>query len=127
MYQAGLYANPDFSFYSAPQTTNESGILRGHSHIVIEAIPDYMSDEPLDASRFTLFKAIKKAAVGGILTPIITGGVPAGLYRMSTVSIIIKRVTFSPLLKSRSRLQSIVNQLWWLSHVSLNDPVPHFI
>jgi len=83
---SGHYANADTNYFAAPQTTNDNGILVGHSHIVIEAVPTYTSEATLDPTQFTFFKAMNTAAVDGVLSVNVTGGIGPGIYRLSSVS-----------------------------------------
>jgi hypothetical protein len=83
--ESGLFSNSETNYFAAPQTTNANGILRGHSHIVIEKLPNYLSDAPLDPTQFTFFKAMNAAAVDGVLSVDVTGGIGTGIYRLSSV------------------------------------------
>ncbi|KIM23781.1 hypothetical protein M408DRAFT_27608 [Serendipita vermifera MAFF 305830] len=85
-FESGLYSNPNISYYSAPQTTNDDGLLRGHAHFVIEAVADYLSETPLDPVDFTFFKSIKEVPVNGVVTSRVPNGIPSGIYRMSTIT-----------------------------------------
>lgn len=85
-FDTGYFSNSETNFLAAPQTVNSNGIVQGHSHITIEAVPSYMSEDPLDPTRFTFFKAINTAASNGILSVAVTNGLPAGVYRISSVS-----------------------------------------
>lgn len=84
--ESGLYSNSETNYFAAPQTTNDNGILRGHSHVVIEKLPDYLSDAPLDPTQFTFFKAMNAAAVDGVLSVDVTGGIGPGIYRLSSIT-----------------------------------------
>lgn len=83
----GYFSNSDTNFLAAPQTVNDQGVLVGHSHVVIQAIASYMSEDPLDPQQFVFFKAMNAAATNGILSVTVTGGIPAGIYRISSVGL----------------------------------------
>lgn len=85
--QTGHYSNAETNYFAAPQTTNDDGVLIGHSHIVIEAVPNYLSESPLDPVHFTFFKAMNAAAVDGVLSVEVTNGIGPGIYRLSSVRI----------------------------------------
>jgi hypothetical protein len=65
---------------------NDQGFLRGHSHISIERVANYLSEDPLDPEKFTFFKAMNADAVNDILSVDVTGGLPTGIYRITSVS-----------------------------------------
>jgi hypothetical protein len=83
----GYFSNSDTNFLAAPQSVNDQGVLMGHSHIVIQAVSSYMSVDPLDPQQFVFFKALNAAATNNILSIAVTGGIPAGIYRISSVSL----------------------------------------
>lgn len=83
---SGHYSNAETNFFAAPQTTNADGILVGHSHITIEAVPNYLSEDPLDPAHFAFFKAMNAAAVDGVLSVDVANGLPPGVYRLSSIT-----------------------------------------
>lgn len=83
----GHFSNAATNFLAAPQTVNDQGVLVGHSHIVIQALSSYMSEDPVDPRHFVFFKAMNAAATNKILSVDVTGGIPAGIYRISSVSL----------------------------------------
>lgn len=85
-FETGLYSNAETNFFSAPQTTNADGFLRGHSHIVIEKVASYTSEEPLDPSVFTFFKAMNAEADNNVLSVTVTNGLQPGVYRLASIS-----------------------------------------
>ena len=54
----------------------------GHSHVVIEAIDSLTSTTVTTPTSFAFFKGLNTAAVNGVLTATVTGGLPAGTYRV---------------------------------------------
>jgi len=82
----GFFVNADTNFMSAPQQLNGQGVVQGHSHVVIESITSLTSTSVTDPSTFTFFKGLNDAAVGGILTAEVAGGVPAGTYRLCSIN-----------------------------------------
>ena len=85
--ETGNFVNPNENFFSAPQQVNaSSGNIKGHSHVVIEQIPSLNSTTPTDPTRFTFFKGLNAAAQNGILTADVTGGIPAGFYRLASIN-----------------------------------------
>jgi hypothetical protein len=110
---SGHYSNADTNYFAAPQTTNDNGILIGHAHIVIEVVPSYMSEAPPDPTQFAFFKALNAAAVDGVLSVNVTGGIGPGIYRLSSVRRHLLRVHHSDLPNTRSPRQSITNPPWF--------------
>jgi len=70
---------------SSPQEVNTSGDVIGHSHLVIEALSGFGQTTPTDPKNFVFFKALNDRAVDGVLSTVITGGLSAGYYRISTI------------------------------------------
>lgn len=84
---AGSFTNPDTTYYSAPQTVDNSGKVVGHTHVTIQSIGDINTDTPPDASEFAFFKGINDAGDGnGGLSADVDGGLPAGSYRVCTMT-----------------------------------------
>lgn len=86
--QAGKFTNPTETYYSAPQDINGGGDVIGHCHITIQDIGTSLAPTtPPDASKFAFFKGIDDAGDGkGNLKATVTGGLPAGFYRMCTIN-----------------------------------------
>lgn len=84
---AGSFTNPDNTYYSAPQAVDNSGTIVGHTHITIQSIGDLGTDTPPDASEFVFFKGVNDAGDGnGGLSADVAGGLPAGTYRVCTMT-----------------------------------------
>jgi len=82
----GLFANPNLKYYSAPQTVDGTGLIQGHSHVVIQALPSLTTTQPLDPNVFAFFKGLNDPAQGGTLSADVPTGLPAGAYRMCSIN-----------------------------------------
>jgi len=85
-FDTGHFSNSATNWLAAPQSVNDSGELMGHSHIVIEPVSSYLSEDPMDPLQFIFFKAMNPAAVNNVLSVTVTGGVPPGVYRISSLN-----------------------------------------
>jgi hypothetical protein len=74
------------TYFAAPQTLNAQGVIVGHSHITIETLSGIDATEPLDPKKPFFFKGINTAAVNGVLSVLVTGGVKRGPHRMCTIN-----------------------------------------
>ena len=75
------------SSMQAPQRLNAQGVIIGHSHFVIEAIPSLGSTAPTNPQAFAFFKGVDTAAdANGQLTVAVTAGLPAGVYRLASLN-----------------------------------------
>jgi len=84
--RAGFLVNPTTNYYTAPQALDEQGRIIGHCHVTIQSIGSLRATTPPDANSFVFFKGIDDAGDGnGRLTTVITGGLPAGAYRLCTM------------------------------------------
>jgi len=84
--ETGNFVNAAQNYYSAPANTNSNGDIVGHSHVVIQAISSLTSTTPLDANTFAFFKGLNDAAVNGVLSAEVAGGLPAGTYRLASIN-----------------------------------------
>ncbi|KAI9787671.1 MAG: hypothetical protein M1839_000202 [Geoglossum umbratile] len=86
--QAGQFSNADTQYYSQPQSLNGQGVILGHTHVTIQDMGGSLTPgAPLDATKFAFFKGINDAGDGnGGLTADVTGGLPAGFYRICTMA-----------------------------------------
>lgn len=82
----GNFVNANENYFSAPQQLNAQGIIRGHSHVVIEAIDSLDSTTVLDPTVFAFFKGLNAAAENGVLTATVDNGLPAGFYKLSSIN-----------------------------------------
>jgi len=84
---AGQFTNADATYFSAPQTLT-NGIVSGHTHVTVQDLGGSLNPSgALDATQFAFFKGINDAGNGqGLLSAIVTGGLPAGNYRVCTMA-----------------------------------------
>jgi hypothetical protein len=84
---AGSFTNPDTTYYAAPQAL-QGGKIVGHTHVTIQSLGNNIATTtPPDAGTFAFFKGINDAGDGnGGLTAAVTGGLPAGVYRVCTMT-----------------------------------------
>ena len=83
----GFFTNPESTYYSAPQQLNSANDTIGHTHFVIEKLSSIISTEPTDPSTFAFFAAVNTAAdVQGNVFVNVTGGLPPGVYKLSSIN-----------------------------------------
>ena len=83
---AGFFVNPTTNYYTAPQDLNANGDIIGHCHVTVQDIGSLKSTSPPDPTTFAFFKGIDDAGNGqGLLQAVVTGGLPAGVYRVCTM------------------------------------------
>ncbi|KAH9817728.1 hypothetical protein DFH28DRAFT_889804 [Melampsora americana] len=81
----GNFVNAATNYFSAPaQIDPKNGNVIGHSHFVIEAIDSLTSTTVTNPLQFAFFKG--QAAVNGVLTVNVPGGLPAGTYRLGSIN-----------------------------------------
>lgn len=84
--RAGYLANPSASYYAAPQDLDEHGDVVGHVHVTIQEIGSLRALVPPDPTQFAFFKGVDDAGDGkGGLRAEVSGGLPAGVYRVCTM------------------------------------------
>ncbi|KAG0149808.1 hypothetical protein CROQUDRAFT_131010 [Cronartium quercuum f. sp. fusiforme G11] len=83
----GVFTNPENTYLSAPQhlDPNTKKVI-GHAHIVIQNISAINTTKTLNPHTFSFFKGIN-SPVGNDHTSTVevTGGLPAGAYRLSSM------------------------------------------
>jgi len=84
--ETGFFVNAQKNYFAAPQVLNNDGQIQGHSHVVIEKITSLQQTQPTNPSIFAFFKGLNAAANGGKLTADVTNGLPAGVYRLSSIN-----------------------------------------
>ncbi|EIM83328.1 uncharacterized protein STEHIDRAFT_141131 [Stereum hirsutum FP-91666 SS1] len=84
--ETGNFVNAASNYYSAPQQVNAQGNIVGHTHIVIEQLDSLTQTTPTDPTKFAFFKGVDGAAVNGAVSVDVTGGLPAGTYRMASIN-----------------------------------------
>ncbi|TVY88679.1 hypothetical protein LAWI1_G006922, partial [Lachnellula willkommii] len=84
---AGQFTNADATYYAAPQAL-QGGQVVGHTHVTVQDMGKSLNPTTaLDATQFAFFKGINDAGNGkGLLTAAVTGGLPAGNYRVCTMA-----------------------------------------
>lgn len=84
---AGSFTNADATYYAAPQTLS-GGFVRGHTHVVVQDLgPNLHPTDAPDPTKFGFFKGINDPGNGkGLLSATVTGGLPAGNYRVCTLA-----------------------------------------
>ncbi|EPE03665.1 ribosomal protein s17 [Ophiostoma piceae UAMH 11346] len=85
--QAGAFTNADATYYAAPQQL-KGGQIVGHTHVTVQDMGKSLNPTtPPDATQFAFFKGINDAGDGkGGLSAIVSGGLPAGNYRLCTLT-----------------------------------------
>ena len=84
--ETGHFTNPSTTFHMAPQVVNDQGLIKGHSHVVVEELTSLDQKTPTDPTTFKFFKGLNDVAKDGILTTTIPGGLPKGFYRIVTIN-----------------------------------------
>lgn len=84
--RAGFLANPSTNYYTAPQDLDENGDIIGHVHVTIQEIGSLRALAAPDPTQFAFFKGVDDAGDGkGALQAEVSGGLPAGVYRVCTM------------------------------------------
>ncbi|KAG7009194.1 hypothetical protein G7Y79_00003g010620 [Physcia stellaris] len=87
--KAGVFTNPDETYYIAPQALDpQSNNIIGHVHVTIQTLGDNLAPKAApDATTFVFFKGVDDDGDGnGGLQATVAGGLPAGSYRVCTMS-----------------------------------------
>ncbi|GAA5982169.1 hypothetical protein JCM11641_000609 [Rhodosporidiobolus odoratus] len=79
----GNFVNAQQNYFSAPQATDKNGIIIGHSHVVVEQIANLQSTAVTNPQEFAFFKGFNEAAVNGVLSATVNGGLAAGTYKLT--------------------------------------------
>ncbi|KAL5330522.1 hypothetical protein ACEPPN_000039 [Leptodophora sp. 'Broadleaf-Isolate-01'] len=85
---AGSFTNAQETYYSAPQDLDGSGKIIGHTHLTIQDLGNSLAPtQPPDPVSFVFFKGVNDAGNGnGLLSATVTGGLPAGNYRVCSMT-----------------------------------------
>jgi transcription initiation factor TFIID subunit 15 len=85
---AGSFTNAQTTYYSAPQDLDGNGQIIGHTHITVQDTGNSLNPTTaLDPTQFAFFKGINDAGNNqGLLTATVDGGLPAGNYRICSMS-----------------------------------------
>ena len=85
--EMGHFTNATSTYVMAPQQLNGAGIIKGHSHITMQLLSSATSTDPLDPTKFAFFKGLNNPTDGnGELSADVTKGVPAGSYRICSIT-----------------------------------------
>lgn len=85
---AGHFTNPQLTYYSAPQNLDNNGNIIGHTHVTVQDLGKSLTPSiPPDPKTFVFFKGINDVGNGnGRLSAAVSGGLPAGNYRVCTMA-----------------------------------------
>jgi hypothetical protein len=84
---SGNFVNADENYFSAPQHLSGEGVIKGHSHVVIQKLTSLQQTTPVDPKSFAFFKGLNNKASGrGIITADVDKGLPAGIYKLSSIN-----------------------------------------
>lgn len=81
----GTFVNAANAYFAAPQQL-VGGIIKGHSHITVQQMQSLDSTQPLDPKVFAFFKGVNDPGTNGVLSVNVASGLPAGVYRISSVN-----------------------------------------
>lgn len=84
--KTGNFVNAANNYFSAPQQVEKGGSIIGHSHVVVQKVSSLTSTEVLDPQKFDFFKGLNTPAEGGVLSAEVTGGLKAGVYKLSSIN-----------------------------------------
>lgn len=74
------------NYYAAPCQVDPTGTVVGHSHVVVEKLDSLTQATVTNPLNFAFFKGLNLAAVNGVLTADVTGGVAPGAYRLASIN-----------------------------------------
>ena len=84
--QTGTFVNAAANYFAAPQQLNGQGQIIGHTHVVIEKLDSLDQTKATDPNKFAFFKGINTAAVNGVVSLVVDGGLPEGFYKLSSIN-----------------------------------------
>ncbi|ORY70941.1 uncharacterized protein BCR38DRAFT_381082 [Pseudomassariella vexata] len=84
---AGSFSDPATAYYAAPQDLKDGKVI-GHTHFTVQDLGDNLNpQQPPDPTTFKFFKGINDEGDGnGLLQATVPGGLPAGNYRVCTLT-----------------------------------------
>lgn len=82
----GNFVNAESNYFSAPQQLDKSGKIIGHSHVVVEKLDSLKQTTPNNPTKFAFFKGLNSPAQNGELSAVVSGGLPAGTYKLSSIN-----------------------------------------
>lgn len=85
---AGSFTNAAATYYSAPQNLASNGQIIGHTHLTVQDLGNSLAPTTApDPTAFVFFKGVNDAGDGkGLLSATVTGGLPAGNYRVCSMT-----------------------------------------
>jgi hypothetical protein len=85
---AGTFTNAAATYYSAPQNLASNGQIIGHTHVTVQSLGNSLQPSTApDPNTFAFFKGINDAGNNkGLLSATVTGGLPAGSYRVCSMT-----------------------------------------
>ncbi|CZR69858.1 uncharacterized protein PAC_19758 [Phialocephala subalpina] len=85
---AGSFTNAQATYYSAPQDLAANGQVIGHTHLTVQDLGKSLAPTVApDPVSFVFFKGVNDAGNGkGLLSATVTGGLPAGNYRVCSMT-----------------------------------------
>ena len=83
----GSFSNAVATYYAGPQFL-EGGLIVGHTHVTVQDMGESLNPTtPMNPTKFAFFKGINDVGNGnGQLQATVTGGLPAGNYRVCTMT-----------------------------------------
>ncbi|KAF8919927.1 hypothetical protein CPB85DRAFT_1212143 [Mucidula mucida] len=84
--ETGNFVNAQENYFAAPQQLTSSGLIIGHTHVVVETIDSLDQKTPTNPKNFAFFKGVNGKAVNGVVTADVTNGLPAGVYRLCSIN-----------------------------------------
>lgn len=84
-FTSGNFVNANANYFSAPQTVDGNGFIVGHSHITVQKLDSLGQTTAQDPTVFAFFKGLNDKAQNGVLSADVTAGLPAGVYKASTI------------------------------------------
>jgi len=82
----GNFVNAEENYFSAPQQLDGQGQIKGHSHVVVEQLSALDQTTTTNPNVFAFFKGLNAPAADGILTASVDKGLPAGVYKVSSIN-----------------------------------------
>lgn len=79
----GFFSDPATTYYKFPQTLDNGGRVQGHSHVTVQKLNGRGVPDP---KVFAFFKGLNEKAKNGILSADVEKGLPAGDYRLCTIT-----------------------------------------
>lgn len=117
--QAGFFVNAQANYFAAPQFTNAQGQIQGHSHVVVEKLDSLTQTQPTDPKKFAFFKGLNAPAQNGILTADVTAGLPAGVYKLSSInSAANHQPVLVPIAQHGSLDDAVYVRIYWIIYRS---------